>query len=209
MSHLEDRLAEFVYEELRASEMREARQHVAQCMECQGRVSEFQKVQHALETVPDLEVPRRVVFVESRKSPAKTWLPLGWLVPSATAVALVLALVVAGPIHFDRQESGVTIAFGTLPEAEVFEVAAQPVIVEPQPVDYEQIVARVTAEGQAWLESELAERLQAISVVNGREIQRLRAEMAYLSDVQRAGVRDTLENASSIQLLAARTEVQE
>ena len=209
MSHLEDRLAEFVYEELTASKMGEARQHVAQCLECQERVSEFQKVQHALETVPDVEVPRRVVFVESGKSTAKTWLPLRWLVPSATAAALVLALVIAGPIHFDRGESGVTIAFGGLPEAEPLQAAAQPIVVEPQPVNYEQIVAHVTAEQQAWLESELTERIQAISVVNGREIQRLRAEMAYLSDLQRAGVRDTLENSSSIQLLAARTEVQQ
>ena len=209
MSHLEDRLAEFVYEELTVSDMQEARQHVAQCLECQGRVSEFQRVQHALETVPDLEAPRRVVFVESRKSTAKRWLPLRWLVPYATAAALLLALVIAGPIHFDRQESGMTIAFGALPEAVPLQVAAQPIVVEPQPVDYQQIVARVTAQQQAWLESELAERIQAISVVNGREIQRLRAEMAYLYDLQRAAVRDTLENSSSIQLLAARTGVPE
>ena len=100
MSHLAERLAEFVYEELTALEMEEARQHVAQCLECQGRVSEFQKVQHALETVPDVEVPRRVVFVESRKSVTRTWVPLRWLVPSATAAALVLALVIGGPIQF-------------------------------------------------------------------------------------------------------------
>ena len=209
MSHLEDRLAEFVYEELTAAEMGEARQHVAQCLECQGRVSEFQKVQHALETVPDVEVPRRVVFVESRKSVTRTWVPLRWLVPSATAAALVLALVIGGPIQFDRHESGMTIAFGALPEAEPLQVAAQPVVVPPQPVDYELVVARVTAEQQAWLESELESRIQGISAANGREVQRLRAEMAYLSDLQRAALRDTLVNASSIQLLAARTEVQE
>ena len=209
MSHLEERLAEFVDEELTASEMDEARRHVAQCLECQGRVSEFQKVQHALESVPDVEVPRRVVFVESRKSVNRTWLPLRWLVPSATAAALVLALVITGPIHFDRHESGMTIAFGALPQAEPLQVAAQPIVVEPQPVDYEQIVARVTAEQQAWLESEFAERIQTISATNAMEVQRLRAEMAYLSDLQRAALRDTLENASSIQLLAARTEVRE
>ena len=209
MSHLAERLAEFVYEELTASEMEEARQHVAQCLECQGRVSEFQKVQHALETVPDVEVPRRVVFVESRKSVTRTWVPLRWLVPSATAAALVLALVIGGPIQFDRHESGMTIAFGALPEAEPLQVAAQPVVVPPQPVDYELVVARVTAEQQAWLESELESRIQGISAANGREVQRLRAEMAYLSDLQRAALRDTLVNASSIQLLAARTEVQE
>ncbi len=209
MSHLAERLAEFVYEELTASEMEEARQHVAQCLECQGRVSEFQKVQHALETVPDVEVPRRVVFVGSRKPATRTWAPLRWLVPSATAAALVLALVIGGPIRLDRHESGMTIAFGALPEAEPLQAAAQPVVVPPQPVDYELVVARVTAEQQAWLESELESRIQGIAAANGREVQRLRAEMAYLSDLQRVGLRDTLVNASSIQLLAARTEVQE
>ena len=76
-------------------------------------------------------------------------------------------------------------------------------------MDYELVVARVTSEQQAWLESELESRIQGISAANGREVQRLRAEMAYLSDLQRVGLRDTLVNASSIQLLAARTEVQE
>ena len=209
MSHLEEKLAEFVYEELTASEMEEARQHVVQCLECQGRISEFQKVQHFLESVPDAEVPRRVVFVESRKPATRTWVPLRWLVPSATAAALVLALVIGGPIRFDRQESGMTIAFGALPDAEPLQVAAQPVVAPPQPVDYELVVARVIAEQQAWLESELESRIQEISAANGREVQRLRAEIAYLSDLQRAALRDTLENASSIQLLAARTEVRE
>ena len=35
-----------------------------------------------------------------------------------------------------------TIAFGALPEAEPLQAATQPAVVEPQPVDYEQIVAR-------------------------------------------------------------------
>ena len=102
-----------------------------------------------------------------------------------------------------------TIAFGALPEAESLQAATQPVVVEPQPVGYEQIVARVTSEQQPWLESELESRIQRISAADGREVQRLRTEMAYLSDLQRAALRDTLENASSIQLLAARTEVRE
>ena len=135
MSHLEDKLAEFVYEELTAAEMEEVRVR-------------------------------------------------------PTGIRM-------------------TIAFGALPEAEPLQAATQPVVVEPQPVDYEQIVARVTSEQQAWLESELESRIQRISAADGREVQRLRTEMAYLSDLQRAALRDTLENASSIQLLAARTEVRE
>ena len=209
MSHLEDRLAEFIYEELPASEMETARRHVAQCLECQGRVSDFQTVQHALETVPDLDVPRRNVFVESRQSRSKAWLGMRWLVPSAAAAALVLAFLIVGPIHVDWQESGMTIAFGAPPEPAPVEVARDPIVIEPEPIDYEQIVARVTAEQQAWLESELDGRLQAMSIDSGREVRRLQAALAYLSDLQRAGQRATLENSSSIQILAVRTEVQE
>ena len=209
MSHLEERLAEFVYEELTLAEMQEARTHVTQCRECRELVSEFNKVQQSLETIPMVDVPRRVVFVEAGKSSEKMWLPLRWLVPFATAAALLLALAITGPIHFDRQESSVTIGIGAQPEVEPLQVVARPVFTELQPVEYEEIVALVTAEQQEWLESELAERIQVMAVVNDREIQRLRAELAYLSDLQRAALRDTVENASSIQLLAARTEVQE
>lgn len=210
MSHLEDRLAEFIYEELTVSEMEEAKKHVAQCLECQGRVSEFQRIQSTLETVSDVEVPQRVFFVESRKpSLAKMKLPVRWLAPLAIAAGLVVAIVLTGPIHFDKQGSGLTIAFGTLPAPTPLPVASQPIVADPVTIDYEQIVATVAAQQQAWLESELTDRIQSIAAVNGSEIQRLRGEIAYLFDVQRASLRDTLENTSSIQLLAARTEVRE
>ena len=214
MSHLEDRLAEFVYEELPASEMAADRRHVGQCPECQARVSEFDKIRHALEELPDVEIPRRVVFVPSNDSVWRNFLSPRWLVPMATAAALVLALVLAGPIDVDWQESGVLIAFGEVasPPTSIRE-ARQPAITEPQPIDYERIYQRIGAEfeerQQAWLESELARRVAAIDMSNRQEIQRVRAELVYLSDLQRAAGRDTLENSSSIQLLAARTGVQE
>ena len=71
MSHLENRLAEFVFEELAEPEMAAARQHVAQCLECQGRVAGFRKVQHSLEQLPDVDVPRRMVFVPSETESVK------------------------------------------------------------------------------------------------------------------------------------------
>jgi hypothetical protein len=210
MSHLEDRLAEFVYEELPASEMDDARRHVGHCLECQGRVSEFKKVQHALEDLPEVEMPRRVVFVFSNDSIWRNFLSPRWLVPMATAAALVLVLVLVGPIDVDWQESGVLIAFGEVasPPTSIPE-ARQPVVTEPQPIDYERIVAEIEVRQQAWMDSELDRRVAAIDVSNRQEIQRVRAELVYLSDLQRAAWKDTLENSSSIQLLAARTGVQE
>jgi hypothetical protein len=210
MSHLEDRLAEFVYEELPASEMEDARRHVGQCPECQARVSDFEKIRHTLEELPDVEIPRRVVFVPSNDSVWSNFLSPRWLVPMATAAALVLALVLVGPIDVDWQESGVVIAFGEVvsPPASV-PVARQPAITEPQTIDYERIVTELEERQQAWLESELVRRVAAIDAANRQEIQRVRANLVYLSDLQRAAGRDTMENSSSIQLLAARTGVQE
>lgn len=210
MSHLEDRLAEFLYGELPPSEMETARRHVGQCLECQRRVSEFDQVRHTLEELPDVEVPRHVVFVPSKDSVWRNSLSPRWLVPMATAAALVLALVLIGPIDIDWKDSGVVVAFGevALPPASL-PLVDQPVTTEHQPIDYERIVTEVEERQQAWLESELVRRLAAVDVSNRQEIQRVRAELVYLSDLQRAAGRDTLENSSSIQLLAARTGVQE
>ena len=43
MSHLEDKLAEFVFEELTESEMEATRQHVAQCVRVPGSSDWIQK----------------------------------------------------------------------------------------------------------------------------------------------------------------------
>ena len=210
MLHLESKLAEFVFEELPELEMESAREHVSGCKNCQDQVADFRAVQHALKTVRDLDVPRRTVLVESRQSKIKKgWSPLGWLVPSATVAAILIALVIGGPIDLAWYESGMTIAFNANDEAKNSQrIPMQVVDLESEPLDYERIVAEVVAEQRSWLQGELFEKVRLLSVANKTEVQRLQAELSYLFDLQRAAQRDTFENSSSIQILAARTEVQ-
>ena len=220
MSHLEDRLAEFVFEELTAPEMEAARQHVAQCLECQGRVTGFRKVQYSLQQLPDVEVPRRMVFVPSETESIKSksrWAPLRWAIPSAIAAALVLAVVLGGSLRFERNESGFVLALGSVSEsiqsAELQAVVAEvPVVttLDYANLDYAQIVNRIAEdireEEEVWLRREIDSVMATVEATNDREIQRLRAELQYLSELQRVAQREYYQNASSIQLLAQRTE---
>ena len=41
MSHLSGKLAEFIFEELSASEMAETKRHVAECSDCREQVEQF------------------------------------------------------------------------------------------------------------------------------------------------------------------------
>src|SRR6516162_7003510 len=108
--HLNDKLAEYVYEELSPAEMTEARRHIATCAECKSRVDDFQQIHHSLKAMPDLDPPRRVVIPAVRETRRSVFAPLRWLAPIGVAAALVLALVVAGPIHAEWHDSQFTIA---------------------------------------------------------------------------------------------------
>ncbi len=223
MSHLEDRVAEFVFEELAGPEMEAARQHVAQCLECQGRVAGFRKVQHSLEQLPDVEVPRRMVFVPSKTESIRSiesklrWAPLRWAIPSAMAAVLVLALVLGGSLRFERNDSGFLVALGSVSEP-IQAVELQAVVADPPApptldyasLDYAQIVNRIREdireEEEAWLRTEIDRAMATVEAANDREIQRVHAELQYLSELQRVAQREYYQNASSIQLLAQRTE---
>ena len=86
-------------------------------------------------------------------------------------------------------------------------VAAQAVVAPaPAPVapavDYDRIAAQVRAEQQTWLNTELKKR----DAAHTRELQQIQGQLVYIDSVQRSMLRDTLENASSIQLLAQKYE---
>ncbi len=216
MSHLEDRLAEFVFEELTEPEMEAARQHVAQCLECQGRVAGFRKVQHSLEQLPDVDLPRRMVFVPSESRSKPRWVPLAWGIPSAIAAVLLLAILISGGASLERNDSGFVAALGPRSEAPQT-VEIQPAVretpvaltIDYASLDYQQIIERIRGdireEEEAWLRAEIDRVVGALEEVNGREIQRVRAELQYLSELQRAAQRETYQHASYIQRLAQRT----
>ena len=197
-----------MFEELTESEMEATRQHVAQCLECQGRVTGFRKVRHSLEQLPDVDVPRRMVFVPSEARSKRNWVPFAWGIPSAIAAAFLLAVLISGGARFERNDSGFVVALGPVTET-LQQVQLQPVVAEVPPValvdyttlDYAEIADRLNDD----IRAEIDRAVAVIGTANEREIQRVRAELQYLSELQRAAQRDTYQNASYIQFLAQRT----
>lgn len=185
MAHLDDKVAEFFYEELPASEMDDARQHAAECAECRQRVEKFEKTHLALRQSPELDVPRHIVFAPP--VPRSWWPVLDWRVAvplAASAAALIISVLVAlSPVP-----APVSVAAP----------APSPAVVQAQEIDYSRILSEARRSDREWLASELAKR--------DREIRQLQGELAYYESFQRAVRKETLENASSIQLLAQRTE---
>jgi hypothetical protein len=190
MAHLNDKVADFFYGELPASEMVEARRHVSECGECRTQIQLFEKTHLALKALPDAEPPRRVVFAPAAR-PAR-WGVLDWrfLAPmGAAAAALILAVM---PAHSPAPTS-VPVAI-TAPAPAPVATQAQP---QPQTIDYNRIVDQVRQADRAWFADQLAKR--------DREIRQLEGQLAYYESYQRTLVKETMENASSIQLLAQHT----
>ena len=205
MKHLGERIVDFVFKELSPAEMLEAQRHVAECTVCRQEVEQFQNTSSILRAAGSVEPPRRLIF-EAEK-PKRTWISR-WAAPLSAAAAILLVVFWAIPVQVQRDGSRLTIAFGAAPIQPVpVSVSAPPVAQLPaqptvQPVDYDRIVREVQENQQAWLAGELSQR----DVAHAREIQRLRGELVYIDSVQRSMLRETMQNASSIQLLAQRNE---
>ena len=96
MAHLNDKLADFFYEELPATEMVEARRHVADCGECRAQVQLFERTHLALKNLPDAEPPRSVIFAQPERTAPGRVLDWRFLAPMAAAfAALVIAIMPA------------------------------------------------------------------------------------------------------------------
>jgi hypothetical protein len=110
MSHVTDRLAEFIFEELPAAEMAEANRHVNECANCREQVNRFRQTLAMLQVSPEVEPPRNIVFEFEKPATSRFW---KWL-PAATAIAALLLVTVAlaGGLHVEWGDSRVTLAFG-------------------------------------------------------------------------------------------------
>jgi anti-sigma factor RsiW len=110
MSHVTEKLAEFIFEELSPTEMAQARRHLAECANCQEQVNRFQHTVSMLQASPDLEPPRNLVFEFQKPATSRFW---RWF-PAAAALAavLVMAIAIAGRLHLDWNDSKLTITFG-------------------------------------------------------------------------------------------------
>ena len=186
MTHLGEKVAEFAFEELSAGEMAQAKRHVADCAECRGEVEKFQQTHAILKTSLDVEPPQRIVF-EVEKPRLVPWM-WRWLAPMAASAAVAMAVVTFAPAK--------TIVERTVVQQQP---AVQPAA---QPVDYGEIIKELRIAQEAWVVAELNKR----DTVQNKEIQRVRGDLALLDSYQRAVWRDTIENASTIQLLAQKSE---
>ena len=112
MSHLTERIAEFVFEELPAAEMAEATRHLTECASCREEVGRFQQTFAKLKAAPELDPPRNIVFEFGRPAVSRMW---RWF-PAAAAIAALLLITVAlvGRVHLQWHDSQLTIAFGQI-----------------------------------------------------------------------------------------------
>jgi len=159
MSHLGERITDYLLDEMTELEKAEADVHLQQCLECARQVESFKGLYFRLQALPSVEPPRRVVVETTKKvsRPPLWW----WLSPAVSAVAASI----------------LTVMFLT--------PSARPATM-PAP--------------QQWLTAELDKR----DSENGKEIQRLRGELALLESRQLAAKRETFDTARSLQLLAQR-----
>ncbi len=189
MSHLTERIAEFVFGELSPVEMSEGHRHLADCSDCREQVQQFQQTYAILKTSSDVEPPRRIIF-EVEKSKFMPWM-WRWLAPMAASAAVALAVV------------------NFVPRMQPIErvVVQQQPVTQPvaQPINYDKIISELRTSQQTWLANELKKR----EVVQSKEIQRLQGDLALLDSYQRVTYREMAENASSIQMLAQRADSRE
>jgi len=191
MNHINDKIAEFVFEELPIQEMKAANAHLAECSGCREQVEQFQSIHARLKTSPDLEPPRRILF-EFEKPRVSSWM-WRWLAPMAASAAVSLAVVnLATP----RQ---------TPPQVIREVVQQQAPAPTAQPINYQQIIDQLQAADRAWLENELKKR----DASHTQAIQRVRGEVDNLALYQKMMDRETQENARDVQLLAAKTDGRE
>jgi anti-sigma-K factor RskA len=179
MTHLTDKVAEFVFGELSASEMAEGQRHLAQCSDCRQQVENFQGTYAMLKTSPDAEPPRRILFeFEKRQTPGWIW---RWLAPMATSAAVALAIVTLTP----------------RPQPQIIERVVKqevPAATSPaaaQPVNYQKLIDDLRAE------------MKARDAANSQELQRMGGRVVYLEASQHSMDRDVAETQSSMQYLLA------
>jgi hypothetical protein len=164
--------------------MTAARQHIMDCAECRLEVEQFEKTYLALKSLPDQEPTRHIVFGPPTR---RSWVSIfDWRL--AAPVSAFAALVIVVLVALSPAPGPVSVQVPT----------PAPVIVQAQNIDYNRIVNEVRQSDRAWIAGELQKR--------DREIQRLQGELAYYESFQRMVRKETMENASSIQLLAQRTE---
>jgi anti-sigma factor RsiW len=178
MSHLGEAITDYLMGEMSTAEKTAAEAHLAQCSLCAGKLEEFRHTYALLQTVPDVEPPRPLVFSPAKRitRPASGSMAWRWLTPafSAAAASIITALVLY-PAPSDPP--------------------ASPSTVQPA-VEVQKILREFRVSNEQSLAGLDEQRRQAL--------QRAQSEMDYWERQQRAVSRGTLDTARTIQLLAQR-----
>jgi len=180
MTHLTDKIAEFVQHELPAPDMAAATRHVSQCAECREQVEKFRTTFAMLKSSPDVDPPRRILF-EFEKPPVMPWLSR-WLAPMAASAAVAFAVVHFHPAPQPQIVERVRVEVPA-PAATTPTPAASPTV---QPVDYEKMLGEL---------NDLRKR----EATHAIEIQRMRGLVESVARHQDTAYRD-------MQVLSARLE---
>ncbi len=166
MTHLGERITDFVFGELAPPEMDEARRHLAACADCRKEVEQFERTRSLLKMSPEVEPPRRIVFEFEKRKTNPIW---QWLAPGAVAAAILIAVLLASQPHVQWNQSQLTISFGGAPAPAVVSPPA-PVVegVSAQQYDYDRIL------------KEIERRLDKRDASQLKRIQRLQDQLVYL-----------------------------
>jgi hypothetical protein len=201
MTHLGERLTDFVFGELSSHEMDEARQHVATCTDCRQQVEQFQQTRSLLKMSPDVEPPRHIVF--EFEKPRRIW---SWLAPAMAAAAVIIAVLIATPMQIQWHDSQLSITFGrtgTPPVAVNTPTQIQsPAAPAVQAIDYDRLAKQIESSERPWVVAELkkldAEQTRRLGILQ----QNIGGNITYLQSRQEAIDRDNYRNAANIQMLA-------
>ena len=68
MSHLGERITDYLLDEMTEPEKAEADVHLQQCPECAKQVESFKGLYFRLQAVPSVEPPRRLVFETAKNA---------------------------------------------------------------------------------------------------------------------------------------------
>jgi anti-sigma factor RsiW len=207
MTHLGERITDYVFGEMSGKELEEAQRHIADCSQCSDEVRQLERTRATLRLSQDIEPQRHITF-EVEKRPAFGW---RWLAPIGAAAAVIIAVLIAAPMSIQWNESQLTISFGAAPAPVVRNETANvapPVRTVSEPVDYNRIISEVQKQLQSPPPS-LAAQPVRLDVEQAKIMQRLGDRLMYLESVQKSIERQNAVNADAIAQLTQKSEREE
>jgi anti-sigma factor RsiW len=207
MTHLGERVADYVFGEMTGKELEEARRHIADCSQCRDEASQLERTRATLRLSHDIEPPRHITF-EVEKRRAFGW---RWLAPIGAAAAVIIAVLIAAPMSIQWNQSQLTISFGTAPAAVVRNEAANvatSVRTVSEPVDYDRIISEIQKQLRAQQPS-VAVAPAKLDVEQTKVMQRLQDNLVYLENLQKSIEKQTVQNTNDIAYLVQKSEREE